>query len=277
MGATALAEPHPKEITIGLNPGGDPEVLKKQSVDFAQLLQKELNIPVNIYIAKNYAGLADAMKNKKVDFAFLSSMTFVVSEKAAGAKVLLKKVYLGPFYYSAIVVRKDSKFKKVEDLKGYKLTFVDKNSASGYLHPEAMIRKKSMSDKNFKEIQYSGNHSKSVAMLENKETDAIATFSDDASGSSGAWTKFAKKGSAFRVLWLSEPIPNDPFCVRQDFYNEYPKLTHTLMFGLIDMLSHYKESGRFSEVLGAQDLMPATSRQYDPVREMVNSLEVEKK
>ena len=34
VGITAVAqshaEPHPKEITIGLNPGGDPENLKKQ-------------------------------------------------------------------------------------------------------------------------------------------------------------------------------------------------------------------------------------------------------
>ncbi len=274
VGFAAVAESNPKEITIGLNPGGDPELLKKQGIDLAQLLQKELSLPVNIYIAKNYVGLAEAMKSKKVDFAFLSSMTFALSEKDAGAKVLLKKVYMGPFYYSVILVRKDSKFKKVEDLKGHKLTFVDSNSASGYLHPEAMIRKKHLSDKDFKDIQYSGNHSKSVAMLENKETEAIATFSDDANGTSGAWTKFAKKGSSFRVLWVSEPIPNDPFCVRQDFYNDYPKLTHTLMFSLIDILSNYKESGRFSEVLGAKDLMPATSRQYDPVRDMVKSLDV---
>lgn len=270
-------ESHPKEITIGLNPGGDPENLKKQGIDLAQILQKELNLPVNIYIAKNYVGLSDAMKSKKVDFAFLSSMTFVLAEKEAGAKVLLKKVYQGPFYYSAVLVRKESKYKKIEDLKGHKITFVDSNSVSGYLQPESLIRKKHLRDKDFAEIQYSGNHSKSVLMLENKETDAIATFSDDAKGTTGAWTKFSKKGSAFRVLWVSEPIPNDPFCVRQDFYNDYPKLTHTLMFTLIDILSNYKESGRFSEVLGAQDLMPATSRQYDPVREMVKNLEVEKK
>ncbi len=277
IGVTAFAEIMPKEMTIGFNPGGDPEALKKQSLDLAQILQKELNIPVNIFIAKNYAGLAEAMKNKKVDFAFLSSMTFAVAEKEAGAKVLLKKVYIGPFYYSVVLVRKDSKFKKIEDLKGHRFTFVDSNSASGYLHPEAMIRKRNLTDKDFKEILYSGNHSKSVAMLENKETDAIATFSDDSSGKNGSWKKFGKKDSTFRILWVSEPIPNDPFCVRQDFYNDYPKLTHTLMFSLIDILSSHKESGRFSEVLGANDLMPATSRQYDSVREMVKSLEVGKK
>jgi phosphonate transport system substrate-binding protein len=274
LSGVAKAESQPKEITIGLIPGGNPENLKKQSLDLAQLLQKELNISVNMYVSKNYAGLVEAMKTKKVDFAFFSSMTFVQAEKEADAKVLLKKVWTGPFYYSAVVVRKDSKYKKVEDLKGHILAFVDNNSASGYLHPETMLRKKNIKDTDFKEIKFSGNHSNSVAILENKQADAIATFSDDAEGKTGAWTKFGKKDSKFRVIWVSDPIPSDPFCVRQDFYNDYPKLTHTLMFTLIDIVGNYKESGRFAEVLGPKDLMPATSRQYDPVREMVKSLNV---
>lgn len=253
-------------------PGGNPENLKKQSLDLAKLLQKELSLPVNVYVSKNYSGLMEAMKAKKVDFAFYSALTFVQAEKEAGAKVLLKKVWDSPFYYSSWVVRKSSKIKKVEDLKGQRLAFVDLNSASGYLYPQVILKKKGLSEAAFKGVQFSGNHSQSVALLESKEVDAVAVFSDDSLGKKGAWTKFSKKGDQFRTIWVSDPIPSDPFCVQQDFYDKYPKLTHTLMFSLIEIFESHKGSGRFSEVLGSKDLMPATSRQYDPVREMVKNL-----
>lgn len=266
------AEVPPKSITIGFIPGGSPENIKKQSLDLAQLLQKELGLSVNIYVSKNYSGLIEAMKSKKVDFAFFSSMTYVLAEKQVAMKVLLKKVWDSPFYYSAWVTSKNSKIKKPEDLRGQTVAFVDEKSSSGYLYPLAYLKSKKLNERDFKAVKYSGNHSQSVVMLEKKEVDAIAVFSDDADGKKGAWTKFSKNPSQFKIIWVSEPIPNDPFCVREEFYSQFPKLTHTLMFSLIEILETHKSSGRFAEVLGSKDLVPATSRQYDPVREMVKSL-----
>jgi phosphonate transport system substrate-binding protein len=44
------------------------------------------------------------------------------------------------------------------------------------------------------------------------------------------------------------------------------------MFALIDLAEGGQNKEKYSEILGSRDLMPATSRQYDPVREMVKSL-----
>ncbi len=274
------AEKQPEQMTIGMIPGGNPENLRRQALTLAKELQAQLGIPINIYISKNYAGLAEAMKAKKVDFAFFSSMTYVLAEKEAKAKVLLKKVWdEQPFYYSALVVRKDSKIKKVSQLKDKKIAFVDENSSSGYLYPQAFLQKNGLGDKSsFKQSIYSGNHQSSIKLLEDERVDVAAVFSDDAKGTKGAWVKFSSQPKIqYRVLWVSEPIPNDPFCVRQDFYDEYPKITHSLMFALIDLMTNEKDKSKYSEVLGLRDLMPATSRQYDPVREMVQSLHIELK
>lgn len=271
-------ESMPQKITIGLTPGGDPEVIKKQALELAKDIQSEFNIPVEIYMSTDYSGLTSAMKSKKVDFAFFSSLTFVQAEKDAGAKVLLKKVWSEPYYFSTIVVRQDSKIKSVNQLKGKKIAFVDKNSTSGYLYPQVMLKKNGMDNSQFSEITYSGNHAHSIELLEQKKVDAAAVFTDDEKGNAGAWTKFAKdKKIKFNTVWLSEPIPTDPFCVRKDFYESYPKLTHSLMFLLIDIFAQNKSTKKYSEVLGAHELMPATSKQYDPVREMVKSLNLEVK
>lgn len=265
----ALAEVAPKSITLGIIPGGHPEALKKESQVVAEQLQKKLNIPVNIYISKNYAALNTALKEKRVDYAFLSAFSLVEAEKEVPVKVLLKKTYNGPFYFSGLVVRADSKIKSIKDIKGKSIIFVDPQSASGYLYPQVYLRKNNLTDKSFKSVGFSGSHAASIEKLENKEVDVAAVFVDDEKNNDGAWERFKKNPkSKFRLLWVSDPIPNDPIVVRQDFYNQYPKLTHELMYELIEMQSDAGTKKLISEVMGKGELMPATSKQYDPVREV---------
>ncbi len=266
------AETNPASITIGFLPGGDAGAIKRGSVEVAKALQDELGIPVNVYLSKNYSGLIEAMKTKKVDFAIFTAMAYVFAEKEAGAKVLLKKVWAEPFYYSTILTKKSSKFTKLAQLTKAKFAFVEEKSTSGYLYPQVVLKKKKIQPA---DTQFSGSHSNSVAHLDNGQADAIAVFADDKQGLKNAYVKYSQqpnKEKQFRVLWVSDPIPNDPFCVRQDYYDEHPKLTHNLMFALIDVVDKLRANKDVMDTVGAQGFVPATQRQYDPVREMVKEL-----
>ncbi len=273
--ARTSANDTPDEITIGVIPGGNPEVIKKESIELASELQNMIGIKTNIYISKDYSTLIEAMKDKKIDFAFLTALSFVYAEKMAKAKVLLKKIYSEPFYYSGLVTNSKSKIKRLIDLKGKIIAFVDAKSTSGFLYPKAYLKKMNFLDSDFKQIIYSGNHSQSVKLLEDGKVDAIAVFSDNAKGSSGAWTKFSNKKNYFKVIWVSDPIPTDPFTVRQDFYDKYPNVVHSVMVNIVDLFEKNKDKKRFSEILGEKELMPATSKQYDPVREVIKNLDIE--
>ena len=260
-------------ITVGMMPGGNPQVIEKESFILAEKLQNRLGRPVQIYISKNYSAMIEALKNKKVDLAILSSMTYVMAEKESNIKVLLKKTWNnGPFYYSSLVAKAGSGIKSVKDLKNRRVAFVDEKSTSGYLYPQVYLRKNSLTDKSFKSVEFTGNHAASVEMLEAGKVDVIAVFADDEKAKYGAWSKFSKTGKLkVKVLWTSDPIPNDPIVVRQDFYDANPKLTHELMYDLIEIQSESKSG--LGEILGTSELMPATSRQYDPVREMVKTFQ----
>lgn len=269
------ADPAPSQITIGFIPGDSPEKLKASGLKLAALLQEKTGVDVNIHISKDYQGLIEAMKQKKIDFAFFSAMTFVFAEKQAGAKVLLKKVWEGPFYYSALVVKKSSKFKKVEDLKGKTIAFVDEKSGSGYLYPRMMLKKKGLDpQKFFKQTIFTGNHQSAVLAVVDGKADAAAIFSDSTDGKKSAWSHFSPKTlEQQKVLWLSEPIPNDPFAVRQDFYDKYPRIVHDVMFALIE-LDDYKGKNMLKELLNVNEMQTATSRHYEPVRELVRELDL---
>lgn len=272
----SIASDKPEEITIGVIPGGNPIQIKKQGVALAQELQDIIKIKTNIYISKDYNTLIEAMKEKKVDFAFLTALTFVYAEKTAQAKVLLKKVYQEPYYYAALVTLSNSKIDRFIDLKGKRIAYVDSKSTSGYLYPKAHLKKMNFLDTDFKQVVYSGNHSQSVKMLEDGKVDAIAVFSDDAKGSAGAWTKFGSLDKKkYKVIWISEPVPSDPFTVRQGFYDQYPNTAHQVMVGIIDIFEKPENKEKYVDILGSKTLMPATSRQYDPVRDVIKNLNIQ--
>lgn len=260
-------------ITIGFTPGEETSGLKERADAFVRLLADRTGLRLKSYVGTSYSDLIDKMADRKVDFAFLSASSFVEAEARCGAKVLLKKVWEGPFYYSVVLVPVGSKTRTLKELRKKRIAFVDEKSASGYLYPLAAFRQAGLSEKtDFAMTTFSGGHDRSVQLLKQGAVDAIAVFSNDKRGVQTAWTQHGGKLNDVRVIWSSAPIPNDPFVVRRDFYDKSPKIAHEVMFGLIEMNEDPAEGGAIRKLLGIQSLMLATSQQYEPVREMVRLL-----
>ncbi len=274
--AATSASQAPEQITIGLSPGEDPERLKKNGLELANYIQKRLNIPTNIFVSKNYQGLIDAMKAGKVDFAFFTAMSFVFAEKEAGAKILLKKVWQNPYYYSTIVSRKKGpKIRNLKDLKGKSLAFVDERSTSGYLYPRAALEKAGVSLSQLKSHIFIGNHESAIKAVSSGQVDAAAVFADGAKSNENAWKRFSPSNLGdMNLVWISEPIPNDPFCVAKSFYEQYPRVTHDLMFSLIEMKDGPDQENVLKRLFGVQSLDLATTAQYEPVRSLVRQLKL---
>jgi phosphonate transport system substrate-binding protein len=113
-------------------------------------------------------------------------------------------------------------------------------------------------------------------MLREGKVDAIAVFSNDAKNKDTAWDRFpakdGKNGRKPHTIWISAPIPNDPFCVRQDFYDAHPRVATDLMFALRDLDEDKVNGPKFKKLLNVTGLMLATSQQYDSVRDLVKEL-----
>ena len=77
-----------------------------------------------------------------------------------------------------------------------------------------------------------------------------------------------------RAIWVSKPIPSDPFCVRNDFYEKHPNVAHDFMFFLKDISSAKNSNHPLKKLLDVDKVKLATSKQYDPVREMVKKLNI---
>lgn len=274
--------PNAPTLTIGFTPSAfssneTPEEINAKVTEFAVLVQGKTGFKITPYVASSSVDLVQKIKEKKVDFAFMSALNFVEAESKTKLKVLLKKVWDQGYYHSVLAVKNDSKARKLADLKGQRIAFVDVGSASGYLYPMSHLKEIGLDVPTaFKSVVYSGSHEKSVELLRSKSVDAIAVFSNDSAGRDSAWTGGKKPsksgGREFRVLWASAAIPNDPFCVREDFYERHPKIAHELMFGLIEMNEDATLGPNLRKVLGVRGLMVATSQQYEPVRQILRNL-----
>ena len=266
----------PQKIRIGFIPStSSAEELRRSSLNFEALVQEDLGIPVEIYIAKDYRSLSQAMQEKRVDFAFFTALSFVQAEKQAKAKVLLKKVWENrDYYFSALVVPETSKIGQLAELKDKKIAFVDTSSTSGYLYPRVALQNVGLlaSGSSFQQ-EFSGNHKQAILDLVAGKVDAAAVFAADAEAKTGAWTLlFSKNPHRLRSLWVSKSIPSDPFCVRQDFYEQYSKTAHDLMFFLKELSTQKAEKSPLKELLDVDSFELATSKQYEPVREMAKKL-----
>ena len=213
--------------TMGFTPAENAEVMATNGKYISELIQKKTGVKVKAFVASDYTALIEAMRTGQVQFAWLAPFGFVMAEKRAGAKLLLKSVRNGKaYFYSCIFVRKDSPIKRLEDLKGKNIAWVDPASTSGFIIPKAGVMEEGYNPDKFvgKQI-FAGGHDSVLLGVMNKSVDAGATFTNDTQGKSAAWNMLGVSRPEFaknvRIVWVSKPIPNDTFSTTEKFYAEH--------------------------------------------------------
>lgn len=110
----------PVKVRIGFNPTQNSDQLRPAAQAIADYIEKEFKgtVEVEVFIPTEYRGLIEAMRGGNLDFAFFPPDGYVIAHQDVGAEVLLKSVRgNSPYYWSAIVVRKDSGIKNVRQLE----------------------------------------------------------------------------------------------------------------------------------------------------------------
>jgi phosphonate transport system substrate-binding protein len=267
-----------QHIVIGVQPN---EANKPLSV-LQEALERRVGVGVQFFVPKDYEELIHRFRAGDVDFAFFSPLTFILAEESAGAKALLKKVYgKDEFYYSAILVLRSSKVKTLDQLKGKRFGFVDPKSTSGFLVPGSMLKRRGVfvnlenaeANEGGAKGEFFGTHQKALQALMENKVDAVGVWANAPGVGGGAWTRDVPNGEKlFRVLEISNPIPNDAFAVREAYYAKNHQVVFRVMEALID-LSSGGDQAVLKRVLDVDSMTTATSRHYDSVRELKSFVE----
>jgi len=200
-------------INFGITPWDDPEKMKIAYKPFIKYLSKQLGIRVRFIVEQDFEQLKNDINTNLIQIAAFTpgaytdaleknskSMIYVATTMKNGAEA----------YSGMLVVKNDSPYKSIQDLKNKKMGFVDPGSSSGYKYPVALLLKEGIEpEKFFKSIFFLGNHPNVTDALVEGTIDIGATWSDNFDAAQ------VKHKNALRILMKTEPIPYDAIVVSQ--------------------------------------------------------------
>ncbi len=260
----------PRVLRMGFVPSENVQEVMRNAQPIVTMMRKELGMDVVPFVATDYTGVIEAMRAGRLDVAFFAPGAYMLAERQAQAKVILKVVRDGkPYFYSAIITHKDSGIKTIKDLKGRTVAFVDPASLSGSLYPRMMILNEGLNpERDFKRVIYAGGHDATVLAVLNRQVDAGATFANDNTGHYGAWHEFLKdpkKVAQIRVVAFSKPMPSDNFAVSKDLD---PVIVNRVKNALLKISSNPTGRAQLKKIYHIDGFVPATAADYAPVREV---------
>lgn len=268
-----------KKIVIGLNPSERGENVQRNARTLATLIEKSTGIPVEIFVAQDYTGLVLALRSHTVDFAFFAPLSYVFAEREADARVLLKAERKGrPYYFGCIIVNADSSYRTLADLKGKTIAWVDPTSASGHLFPKAALIEAGIDpETHFAQQTFAGGHDAVILSVINGTIAAGATYSNDTTGQSGSWTQLGE-GSfnrKVRPIFFSRPIPGDNLATTQHLIDEQPELVAKVRDGVMNLTKDSAGRALMQSMYHVDAMIPATSEDYQPVRDAAEMLHLD--
>jgi phosphate/phosphite/phosphonate ABC transporter binding protein len=142
-------------------------------------LETRLNARIQVRLFDDYPSILNEIDHEALDIAVLSPLVYALCSEDSGLTFLATVMMRDkPWYYSVLLARKDMAVKQIPDLKGKKVGFIDKYSASGYVVPAAFLRESGLTageNALYKPV-FLGSHERAVRALMEKQVDAIATY-----------------------------------------------------------------------------------------------------
>jgi len=170
------------EIKFGILPRLSPQELSTMFTPLAEYLSKETGEKVSLVIPKDFEAYKAAVKAGQVDIGLSNPIIYVQLKKGSPLELLAlsEEPKAGAKFRGIIIARKDSGIEKVQDLKGKKLIFVDKDSAGGYIFQMLTLSKAGLDiEKDFTNLPFAKKHDNVVMAVYNKTADAGGIREDD--------------------------------------------------------------------------------------------------
>lgn len=211
---------NPKILVFSYAPGESAIVYEKLFTPFTQHLAQCTGKKVIYYPVESHAAEIDAMRSGRLHVAGFSAGTTIFAVNNAGAvpfavKGDAKKI---EGYHLILVVRKNSPFQKIADLKGKRVAHTSPTSNSGHLAPMALFPAQGLTPGKDYTIVFSGKHDQSILGVKSGDYDAAAVADT-------VFHRMARRGQIaednFRILYSSPRFPSSAFAYAHDLDPEF--------------------------------------------------------
>lgn len=169
-------------------------------------LEAGLGRPIALTMYPTYDEVLGHIEKKQLELAILTPVVNLEAFDRLGTRPLGYGVYEnGRFSYRGqVLVKKDSPIRSLAELKGKKIGYVDRYSASGYVYPRAMLHQAKIADGEVEEV-FHGNHLDALSALDAGKVAASATYELMFAEAKSA----ARSATDYRAIAESEPIPSE--------------------------------------------------------------------
>ena len=163
-----------------------PASEKGDESDYENLIsitEKLTGLKIKTIKVTDYNAAVEAMRAGRAHIAWYGGKTYVKAAEIANAEAFAAGVRPGEKdagYFTYFVVKKDSKLKKFDDVKGKILSLNTIGSTSGDLIPQVELNKINLSIKNkdhFKKVYYAGSHDACLLSVLNNQADVCGMSS----------------------------------------------------------------------------------------------------
>lgn len=198
----------PDPVVVMATPASNATQVLRVYTPLFERLHRTTGIHFELRVPSTYAELKQALLSGKAHLGIASPLTYVQARlEDPCVQLLLTSVSAGFSHYSAyFLVRADSPYSSLEDLKGARLALLGTDSASGSLYPEHFFKRNGIvPDEWFHSVTRYDNHLAALHALQDKHVDIVPTYS-------GVFAPARRDGiqmSLFRVFTVMERIPND--------------------------------------------------------------------
>jgi len=269
LGTNAVAE----TFTFTAIPDQDETHLVQRFGKVADHLSKELGVEVKYMPVKNYSAAVTAFRNNQVQLAWFGGLSGVRARLLVANSRAIAQGTEDAHFRTHIIANTRTGLTESDslpaDVRDYTFTFGSKGSTSGRLMPEFFLREhyKASPDETFKRIGFSGDHSRTIALVQSGAYDMGAVNFE-------VWKRELAEGKVdpeqVQVIWTTPDYPDYQWTVRGDIDEKFgegfaDKIQETLLnMKDPDLLKSFPRSG----------FIPATNDDYQPILDTAKSLDL---
>ncbi len=189
---------------------------------FFASLGQALGRPYELMVTTDWAGIAVALANGQVDCAWMGPWGYVLAKDRSGAEVLATVEYNGKPTYNAIIIAKpDLKIERFpEDARGMSISFADAGSTSGWLIPNWWFLTHGIDVKTYFKYRDGASHPANNIAVATGQVDLATDYDRNLNAMIEAGRI---KADQVKIVWTSDPLPNDALAVRCDLDPEIKK------------------------------------------------------
>jgi phosphonate transport system substrate-binding protein len=262
----AARQRDPSTLVFAYTPVEDPALYATQFRPLLEYLGQCVGRRVVYFQVTSNAAQVEAMRSGRLHIAGFSTGPTAFAVNLAGAVPFAIKGNAEAFesYRVLTLVRADSPFQSLADLKGKRVAHTSATSNSGNLAPRAFFPGLGLTPDTDYRVVYSGGHDRSVMGVNAGDYDAAPVASD-------VFNRMVARGQVrrdnFRIIWQSDPFPTSSFALSHDLKPELAERIRKCFFD-------YRFPEALQRDLGGNDrFWPATySEHWAPVRAVADAV-----